>query len=813
MNKIYLLLPYLLFLFTGNAQRTFKNIQNFEVKGYVIDQKSLQPLEFATISLANNDNPGQIKGVITDGSGFFNIQLIPGTYNFKVEFIGFIPFTIENLVITETKDFGKIGLKISQNLLNEVELIADKTEVEIKLDKRIYNVGKDLTVRGGNVADVLGNVPSVSVDLEGNVSLRGNENVRILINGKPSGLVGISGPQGLQNLPAESIDKVEVITSPSARYGAEGTAGIINVILRKDNLNGLNGNFVANGGIPERYSGSLNVNYRTGKINFFSTNSILNNLAIGRISNDTEFFNNNEPNTFGSEVKRMEFGDESLFSSFGVEFNLKEKTSLIVNSFLRTEDGINRYKTQLDQFNSNKLLVETTNLDEVNGDDDNAFQLSTNFDTELKNGDKLTAVFQYEKNGENELSEIENTNPLRNERVEEYKNEKRILLQADYVLPFEDSSQLEIGYRGNFLNQETDFGVFDYQGIIRDTLSNVMIYEEKINSIYIQYGKSVKDFSFLLGLRVEDTEIIIKQLTTEERNYQNYTKFFPTINFSYKFNDSKSIILGFSRRISRPRARFLNPFLSRSGITNFFQGNPNLTPSYSNTVDLGFLRKWDKLTLNSSIYIQKSKDVFTVFPFDTGQRVSIKSDENLSQNLSKAVPIIIKSPINLTENNRIGGELTLSYSPTKRSRFFINTNLFNSENIGNFQGVNLDRSNFSWSSKLNAKTTLPGQIDLQLQSTYFGPRNTSLVTFKPLLFVSGALSKDILRNRGTLSIRARDIFNTAQREINTISGTFNQLTTLRREIPSVTVSFTYRVRQKKTQNKPKSRETREDIGF
>jgi outer membrane receptor protein involved in Fe transport len=509
----------------------------------------------------------------------------------------------------------------------------------------------------------------------------------------------------------------------------------------------------------------------------------------------------------------MEFGDESLFSSFGVEFNLKEKTSLVVNSFLRTEDGINRYKTQLDQFNSNRLLVETTNLDEVNGDDDNAFQLSTNFDTEFKKGDKLTAVFQYEKNGENELSEIENTNPLRNERVEEYRDEKRILLQADYVLPFEDSSQLEIGYRGNFLNQETDFGVFDYQGIIRDTLSNIMIYEEKINSIYIQYGKSVKDFSFLLGLRVEDTEIIIKQLTTEERNYQNYTKFFPTINFSYKFNDSKSIILGFSRRISRPRARFLNPFLSRSGITNFFQGNPNLTPSYSNTVDLGFLRKWDKLTLNSSIYIQKSKDVFTVFPFDTGQRVSIKSDENLSQNLSKAVPIIIKSPINLTENNRIGGELTLNYSPTKRSRFFINTNLFNSENIGNFQGVNLDRSNFSWSSKLNAKTTLPGQIDLQLQSTYFGPRNTSLVTFKPLLFVSGALSKDILRNRGTLSIRARDIFNTAQREINTISGTFNQLTTLRREIPSVTVSFTYRVRQKKTQNKPKSRETREDIGF
>ena len=411
------------------------------------------------------------------------------------------------------------------------------------------------------------------------------------------------------------------------------------------------------------------------------------------------------------------------------------------------------------------------------------------------------------------MTEIENTNPLRNERVEEFRDEKRVLLQADYVLPFDDSSQLEIGYRGSFLNQETDFSVFDYEGIIRDTLSNVLVYEEKINSAYIQYGKSIKDFSFLLGMRVEDTEIIIKQLTTEERNDQNYTKFFPTLNLSYKINDSKSIIIGFSRRISRPRARFLNPFLSRSGITNFFQGNPNLTPSYSNTVDLGFLRKWDKLTFNSSIYFQKSSDVVTVFPFDTGQRVSIKSDDDPSQNIVRSVPIIIKSPINLRENNRIGGELTLSYSPTRRSRFFINTNLFNSENIGNFRGVNLDRSNFSWSSKLNAKTTLPGQIDFQLQSTYFGPRNTSLVSFKPLLFVSGALSKDILKNRGTVSIRARDIFNTAQREINTRSGTFNQFTTLRREIPSITASFTYRVRQKKVQSKSKSRETREDVGF
>ncbi len=809
MNKIYLVVPCLLFLFNVNAQSTFKNIQNFVVKGYVIDQKTLQPLEFATIILANNDNPDQIKGVITDSSGFFNIQLSPGTYNFKAEFIGFIPFTVENLVVTETKDFGKIGLKISQNLLNEVELIADKTEVEIKLDKRIYNVGKDLTVRGGNVADVLGNVPSVSVDLEGNVSLRGNENVRILINGKPSGLVGISGPQGLQNLPAESIDKVEVITSPSARYGAEGTAGIINVILRKDNLNGLNGNFIVNTGIPDRNSGSVNINYRTNSLNIFSTNSFLNSLNIGRITNDTEFFNIINPSTFGYEEKKMEFGDKTIFSSLGVEFYLKEKTSLTFNSFIRTEKGNDEFNTQLDQFNSNRGLIESTKLREYSKDDDNAHQFSSNFDTEFKNGSKINTVFQYEKNSENESSDVENTNPNLNEKVAEYRDQKRLLVQGDYIIKINENTQLELGYRGSFLDQKTDFKVSDYNEVLRDSLSNILVYNEKINSGYIQYGKSIKDFSFLIGLRVEDSKIIVNQIITNERNDQDYFKFFPTLNISYKFNKSESILLGFNRRISRPRARFLNPFLQRSGIANFFQGNPNLIPSYSNAIDLGFLKKWKKITLNSSVYFQKSVDVFTIFPFDTGQRISIRNNKNEE----KSVPIIKKSPINLSENERIGAEFTLSYSPSKKSRFFLNTNLFNSENIGDFQGVNLDRTNLSWSSRLNAKTSLPGKIDFQLQGTYFGPRNTSLVSFRPLLFASGALSKDILNNSGTISIRVRDIFNTQQRELTTRSGTFSQYTTLRREIPSFTASFTYRVRQKKVQKKTTRGEPREDVGF
>lgn len=796
------------------AQNVGGNDLKFKISGSVIDQETLQPLEYATISLINPNKPSEIQGGITDSSGLFSIEVPSGTYNVKIEFIGFDSFNQENLVVTNAKDFGKIALKISENLLNEVELIAEKTEVEIRLDKRVYNVGKDLTVRGGNVADVLGNVPSVSVDLEGNVSLRGNENVRILINGKPSGLVGISGPQGLQNLPAESIEKIEVITSPSARYGAEGTAGIINVVLRRDNLNGFNGNFVANAGIPERYSGSANINYRSKNINIFSTNTLLDNLSIGKISNETEFYNDDNPSTFGSEYKRMEFGDKSFFSSLGVEFILDEKTTLSLNSFIRTENGIDNSKTDLDQYDSSRSLIETTELDEFKSDDDNAFQFSTNFDKEFKKGSKLSAVFQYENNSENEFRDIENTNALRDETVKEFKDQERILLQADYVIKINEETQLELGYRGSFLDEETDFSVYNYMGNIRDSLSNVLVYKEKINAGYVQYGRTIEDFSFLVGLRVEDSKVDVKQLMTNEENNQKYFRFFPTLNFSYKFNETESIILGYSRRISRPRTRFLNPFLTRSNITNFFQGNPNIFPSYSNTLDLGFLKKWDKLTLNSSIYYKKSTDVFTIFPFDTGQRISISGDDNSSLNENQTVPVIIKRPINVGENNQIGGELTISYSPSKKSRFFLNTNLFNSETVGSFRGVNLDRSNFSWSSTLNAKTTLPGEIDFQLQGSYLGPRNTSLVSFKPLLQVSAALSKDVLKNRGTLSIRVRDLFNTAQRELTTRSGTFNQHTILRREIPSITASFTYRVRQKKQKSAPKPRrQPQEDVGF
>ena len=809
MKKVYVLT--LICIFNSlYGQRPTGNIPKLELTGIVLDQETQQTLEYATISLKNTKKPDRLQGGITGFDGKFVVDVFPGTYDISIEYIGFDSFTITGVLIKSNMDLGTIGLTIGNTALEGVEVMAEKTEVEIRLDKRIYNVGKDLTVRGGSVADVLDNVPSVTVDIEGNVALRGNDNVRILINGKPSGLVGISGPQGLQQLPAESIEKVEVVTSPSARYGAEGTAGILNIILKKQELLGFNGNFVANAGqthtniIPSAYGGSANVNLRKNKFNIFSTNSYSKSLSIGNVFNENEYFNDENPSTFLEESRSPERENFSFFSSLGVEYYIKEKTSLILSGFIRDRSGDDYTKNTLKRFDENKVLIDQSQLIELEKDKDDARQISLNFDSEIdEEGHKFTAVFQYEENKEDEKAEIDNSFKNRDEIVNQLESEKRILLQADYVLPLDKNTQFEFGYRGNFNNQETDYQVFQIQngGFAKNTdLSNVLIYKEHINALYTQYGKKIDAFSFLIGLRMEDSKIIVDQRNINDYNQKKYTKFFPTLNLSYEFSDTESIILGYSRRISRPRGRFLNPFPSRSSVANFFQGNADLDPSYSNTVDVGYLKRWDKVTFNTSIYYQKSTEVFTFIAEDSEQKVIVSEGESSTDFIE--VPIIVRSPINIAENNRTGFEFTLSYNPSRKSRIFLNFNLFNSETIGIHEGVDLGRTNLSWFSRANAKFTIFKDIDWQTQVFFRGPRETAQSKSRGMIFTSMALNKDVFKKKGTLSFRVTDLFNTAMYRSKTFTPTFTNDALYRRSLPSFNLSLTYRINQN---DKPQSR--------
>ncbi len=802
-----------LFSFLAYAQRPDGNIPKFKFSGIVIDQETQQPLEYATVSIRNPQKPGRLQGGITGSDGKFNIEVFPGIYDITIDYIGFENFEKKGVVVRSNKDWGKVNLFISSTSLEGVEVMAEKTEVEIRLDKRIYNVGKDLTVRGGSVADVLDNVPSVTVDLDGNVALRGNDNVRILINGKPSGLVGISGPQGLQQLPAESIEKVEVVTSPSARYGAEGTAGILNIILKKQELLGFNGNFVANGGqthsdvIPSSYGGSANINLRKNKFNIFTNTSVNKILSIGKIYNQNEYFNGNDLSTFLDEIRKPERENYSFFSSLGLEYFFKEKTSLILSSFIRNTNGDDYSKNILNTLSTNRTIIDQSELIEFEIDKDNARQISLNFDSEIdEDGQEFTAVFQFEENSEDENASIKNSLEGRDEKVNQLEEEKRILVQADYVLPLNEESQFEFGFRGNYSDQENDYQVFQIKegDFFKNTdLSNVLFYKEYVSAFYSQFGKKNNNFSFLLGLRMEDTKIVIDQRTTNDYNEKNYTKFFPTLNLSYEFSNNESAILGYSRRISRPRGRLLNPFPSRASVATFFQGNADLDPSYSNTIDIGYLKRWDKFTFNSSIYFQNTADVFTFIAEDKGEKVVI--NENVDETNSVfEVPVIVRNPINLAENNRTGFEFTLSYNPYRKSRIFANFNFFNSETIGFHEGVNLGRTNFSWFSRINGKVTIFKKIDWQIQLFYRGPRETAQSKTKGMIFCSTALNKDIFRKNGTISFRVRDLFNSAMYRSQTFTPTFRNNVLYRRSLPSFNLSLTYRINQNANQKLKRS---------
>ncbi|SDS46369.1 Outer membrane protein beta-barrel family protein [Formosa sp. Hel1_31_208] len=375
------------------------------VSGTVIDADDKAPLEYATVSFFSKKENRMVTGGITDTKGVFKIDVPVGVYTVAVEYLSYKTKTYEDKSIEKDINLGTVTLALNLEALKAVEIIAERTTVEIKLDKKIYNVGKDLTVRGGTVSDVLDNVPSVSVDVEGNVALRGNDDVRILINGKPSGLVGLNSTEALRQLPAEAIERVEVITAPSARYDAEGTAGILNIILRRSKLQGINGAITVNAGYPSQAGISGNINYRTGDFNFFNTTSYNYRNVPGNSFSDTEFFPDNNRLEETRDFDRIRKG---LNSNFGVEWYINDSASLTTSIQYRNSNNERESNNFIREFDTNGLLTSSRTRFDPEFEDDKTIQYTVNFDKQFgDNSDhRLTLNFQYEESSELEESLI-----------------------------------------------------------------------------------------------------------------------------------------------------------------------------------------------------------------------------------------------------------------------------------------------------------------------------------------------------------------------------------------------------------------------
>lgn len=790
--KLLTAFVFILFCFTGMAQ-----MAKITITGKIYEKSTNAPLEYATIVLKNAEKPDLIVGGVTDENGSFSVNVVKGTYNISYEFISLKTITINNKVLNTDTNLGTVFLEPDVSQLKEVVLIEEASTVEFKLDKRVYNVGQDMIVKGGTISDVLDNVPSVTVDPDGTIALRGNENVRILIDGRPSGLAGINVADALKLLPADSVEKVEVITNPSARYDAEGGGGIINIVLRKGKAQGINGSFVASVGDPETYGITSNLNFRGEGFNVFSNIGYNYRTSLGNSSTDSEYFDNatGATTSFVNEQRNNERLRKGYNANFGIDLFLNKSTNWTHSVSFNQTRGENPDNVFLDYFDASNTPTFTRNR--FNGESSKDFNIeyATNFTKQFEKEDhKLTIDIAVSQNKDDENSIIidqilGDPSSLFTESTLNFQKQQRNLLQTDYVLPIGENGRFEAGYRGSFQENLTDFEI-----IPNSIYSNELVYNEYVNAFYTQYGNKINKFSYFLGLRFEDSNIDVNSITANDFNNKKYNNFFPTATLNYDITDDSNINISYSKRINRPRGRFLNPFSSYSSNINIFQGNPDLDPTYTNAFEIGYLKRWRKLTLNSSAYVNLTDDSFQFIRKESGLFV-------------EDIPVIVSTPINLSKESRMGFEFNVSYNPYKWWRLNGNFNLFRNETQGDYSYIdylgeqvvqNFDNVANTWFTRITSKITLPYKIDFQTNATYNAPETTAQGKRLSITSVNLAFSKDVLKDKGTVALNVSDLFNSrVRRSITDIPNLVYSDSEFQWRERQIILSFTYRFNKKK----------------
>lgn len=791
--KFAVILVLLLTSFYNYAQQPPAGRAKVKVTGKVFEKVSKQPLEYATISITALNDTKVIAGGITNPKGEFEIAVAPGVYDIKIEFISFKPTEIKQRTIESDTNLGNINLSEDAAQLNEVVVRAEKSTVEIKLDKKVYNVGQDMMVKGGTVSDVLDNVPSVSVDTEGNVSLRGSDNIRILIDGRPSNAINVA--EALRQLPADAIDKVEVITNPSARYDAEGGSGLINIILKKGKNQGFNGTFIASTGLPETYGLSANLNYKTEKLNYFTTAGYNYRTNEGQGLTNSEYFNpDGSTKNFLDEDRDTKRTREGFNGRAGIEWAITPTTFWTNAINYQKNNGEDRDLINYNNFDANRIFTGSTyRLNDGDTGSQNVEYTSNLIKNFNDKGHKLTVDASISRNTDDSNSFIsgsQNYNSTLNDQVQ-----KQVQLQADYVLPISEGSQFEAGYKGSFGDLNNEYYVLDPQGALLTDLSNTLEYKENINAFYTQYGFKVNKFSYLFGLRWEDTNIQVNLLDTNEFNAKKYNNLFPSAFISYEISDQSNFTASYSKRLSRPRGRFMNPAVNYSSNINIFQGNPDLDPSLTDKYDIGYIKRWDKLTFNTSAYFEDTKDVFSFVRSPNGKNVD-------------GIPVIVSKPINLGKEQKFGFEFTLNYTAFKWWKVNSNFNFFNVQTTGENSYIDadgntvvqdLDNKANSWFARINSKVTLPYKIDWQLTAMYNGEQKTAQGKNLGQFGMNTAFSKDILKDKATVAFNISDVFNSRIMKSYTYLENQTSYGEMQFRKRQFNLSFTYRFNKAKNE--------------
>lgn len=811
----------LTFVLSAAALAFAQQQEKVQVTGNVTGNSN-DAVPYATVTFINKNNASANDAALSDDKGHYEVQLAPGTYDVTVEAINYSSLTqsiefagarkTQNFVITRAANTA-VGAE-TQEIQGVVLTAQANKPYRVEIDKKIYDPSQDIISKGGNLQDVLTNVPSVSVDTDGTVSMRGNSNIRFLINGKPSSLLGIDdGADALKSIPADQIERIEVITNPSSKFEASGTAGILNIILKQNKRVGFNGTVTGSIGYLPQTSLNANLNWRKGAWTYYINGG--GNYRRSKSRNNSEYqslidFSQLQDNElFYSMQNGLNKGEDKSYNvNTGFFVDLTEKSSLNASVLFRTFDNESSNFTDIfERIAQNGILIDE-NTESLNEGfrKNNSFQADLGFEQKIgDNGQLLSLSTSFQKSASSSeniadeyswISGIPSGNVLNN-IFNESKN-TTFLAKADYELPIGENSKLEAGARFDANNNDYNYYVDES---INGGALNVLprftsdtYYDEKITAGYAQFKSKIGNFGYQLGLRAENTDIGVSfRRMTDAQDItvdKNYTGFFPSAFLSYDLGKNNQLLLNYSRRIQRPRSWFLVPF-SSFNRRNLFSGNPDLNPTYENSFELGYSLSKGKLTLNPTLYYKKSQDEINMYQFrGTNEEGST---------------VIYTRPVNAGSEQEYGLDMNVTYDPFRWWKIMSNIDLYSYKSEGSYEGFNFDGDGFSGRVRLTNTFKPDKDTSFQIQGFWRGGEKTVSMERKAMYAINLGASRNIWDGNGTIAFNIQDIFNTRSMERIAMTPSYTQYNYNQWQPRQFTLSLTYRFREGEKIDQPRKR--------
>ncbi|MBC5991861.1 TonB-dependent receptor domain-containing protein [Pontibacter cellulosilyticus] len=778
-----------------------------KITGTIQDDITKAPVEFASVALVNKATGKIVDGSMTDDNGRFTITgIAPATYRVTVNFLGYVAQAVDNVIVGDGKDeinIGVISLKTSAKTLSEVSVVGEKPLIEDKIDRMVYNAEKDISP-GATAADVMAKVPGLSVDLEGNVQLRGSSNIRVLINNKPSAVVASSVADALQQIPADQIKSVEVITSPSAKYDAEGTAGIINIILKKDSsVQGLTGNISANVGNLNS-NANVGLNYRKGKVGLNTTLGYAVSDMHGKNIIVSDFGPSSSISSSSQQIAMNRVASSRLLQ-FGADYGLS-KSSYLAAGIRMTIPDVSFKTTQLttntfsDASYSRNTRVGSNGFDGIN------YDINLDYTKSYKKpGQELSVlglVSRNTRNNENFMDLYQNNQLTQQEQnINDAYNEE-ITAQADYTHPIGKAQSLEVGTKAIWRYAESDYRFLlaspaSSPFVLLPERTDMFTYNQDVLSSYAMYGMKLNKYNLKMGLRYEYTQVegdFISNGTTVEQEYHNL---FPNLSVSRNLKQNQTIKFNYSRRVQRPQLSLLNPYENVSNPNYVMRGNPNLEAELSDSYELGFSAfSKSGASVNASLYWRQTNNAIQtlIIPYSGTNPDSVGRVTTTFGNVGK--------------ESFSGLSLSGSTKFLEKGKIGSNVNLFHASIQSGSQQLN--RSGIVYNTNLNVSYNFNKGFSAQMAGTY----NSSQVTLQgkmlPFAVYNFAVRKEVLNKKGNITLGVTTPFQkyvTREKIMKTYNSenllVLDQTNGMSIKLRQVKLSFNYQFGKQDAKAKPR----------